>query len=79
MLIFCAIIGGVAVLSAVLQTLGVIPKPPVGIEAKDIPVLIIGLVLAGWLGKSCAEAKLPPDAQPRDRNVIEDVHQRPLE
>ena len=34
MMILCALVGGLAVVSAILQTVGVIPKPPVGMRRK---------------------------------------------
>ena len=59
MIVLCFVVGGFAILSAVLQTLGIIPKPPVGLRKGDLPLLVIGVLLSAWLGKSCAEARNP--------------------
>ena len=37
MVILCLVVGGLAVASAILQTVGVIPKPPVGMRKQDLP------------------------------------------
>lgn len=61
MFILCLLIGGLAILSAMLQVAGVIPKPPVGMRKGDLPLLVVGVALSAWLGKSCAEARPPLD------------------
>ena len=60
-LILCFVVGALAILSALLQVVGVIPKPPVGMRKGDLPLLLVGVFLSGWLGKSCAEARQPLD------------------
>ena len=63
MVILCLIVGGLAILSALLQTAGIIPKPPVGMRKGDLPLLLVGVALSAWLGKSCAEARNPSPAE----------------